>query len=98
MKNIKDLNEKLLWEVKKKEEEKEKEGKEKSKLKAKEWRDTLQVYSGRVSGTSDIKVDYKELKKELESKLRGINWTMINVKKTFEVVTKMIGVQPEDDK
>jgi len=95
MKDIKDLNERLLWEVKEKE---EKEEKNKTKLKSKEFRDTLQVYSGRVSGTSAVKVNYKELKKELESKIKGINWTMLNVKKTFEVVTTMIGVKPEDDK
>ncbi len=102
MKNIKDLNERLLWEAKKEKEEKEeKEEKGKlkgrSKLKATEYRDTFQVYSGSVSGTSNIKVNYEELKKELESQLKSINWTKLNVKKVFEVVTKMIGVTPEDD-
>lgn len=91
MKTIKDLNERLLAEI---EEEKDKE-KPKS-LKSKEFRDTMQQYKGRVSGSSDIEVDYKELKNKLEDKVRGINWTLPNVKKVFEVVTKMIGVQPED--
>lgn len=106
MKSIKELNEKLLYEM---EDEKVKGDKEKPKdeeekkdkfssLKSKEFRDSFQQYKGRISGSAEINVDYKELKTKLESKINGINWTIPNVKKVFEVITKMIGVQPEERK
>lgn len=93
MKSIKNLNEKLLWEVKYDKENK----KEKSSLKSREYRDNYQNYKGRISGSSNIDIEYKDLKNKLEDKMPGINWTIINVKKTFEIITKMIGVQPEDE-
>ena len=104
MKSIKDLNERLLWEAKEEDKEKDKDkDKDKDKkdsksktLKSKEYRDTLQNYKGRVSGTANIDVDYKELRKKLESEISAVNWTIPNVKKAFSVITKMIGVQPED--
>ena len=110
MSSIKDLNEKLLWEVKDDEEKKEKKaekkdddkkdddnGDKKSKtLRSREFRDTLQNYKGRISGSADVDVDYKELRKKLEDSISGVNWTIPNVKKAFGIITKMIGVQPED--
>lgn len=110
MASIKELNKKLLFEREKdknekdekdqdeKDENKEENKKNGSKLRAKEYRDTLQNYKGRISGTAVLDVDYKDLKTKLEKKLPGMNWTKPNVKKTFEVVTQMIGVQPKDEK
>ena len=108
MSSIKDLNEKLLWEVKEDEEKKEKKSEKEEKkdddkkndkktLRSREFRDTFQQYKGRVSGTSEIDVDYKELRKKLDDEISGVNWTIPNVKKVFGIITKMVGVQPEDE-
>lgn len=104
MKSIKELNERLLFETEEKEDKKkdkdkdeEKDKKKESGLRSKEFRDTLQQYKGRISGTAELSVDYKELKKKLEAEVKSANWTIPNVKKVFGIVTKMIGVQPEDD-
>jgi len=97
MNSIKDLNEKLIREA---EDPDKKDEKEKKKdvgtLKSKEYRDTMQNYVGRISGTAKINVNYKELKKELEDKASWANWSIPHTKKVFEIITKMIGVQPSD--
>jgi len=109
MSSIKDLNEKLLWEAKeetkeetkdkdKKNDDDKKEDKKSKSLRSREFRDTLQQYKGRVSGTADVEVSYKELKDKLEKEISGVNWTISNVKKVFGIITKMVGVQPEEDK
>jgi len=103
MKSIKELNERLLFEAEEKDEKKKdkdedkKDEKKQGSLRSKEFRDTLQQYKGRISGTAELNVDYKELKKKLEDEVKSANWTIPNVKKVFGIVTKMIGVQPEDD-
>jgi len=100
MNSIKDLNEKLIREAKDLEEKDKKDKKEKKQdrgtLKSKEYRDTMQNYVGRISGTAKINVNYKELKKELEDKASWANWSIPHTKKVFEIITKMIGVQPSD--
>lgn len=104
MKNIQELNEKLLFEVsKEKDDKKSKKDKKDDELEdfgslsSKEYRNTLQAYKGRIAGTSNIDVDFKKLKSDLSDKVSGISWTTQNVKKTFDVITKMIGVQPEEE-
>lgn len=94
MSSLKDLQEKLQRELFSEEDEPA------SKLRSREYRDTVGAgYKGRVSGTSDVEINYEELADKLNNnkKTSFINWVPRKVRFVANVITDYIGVTPMDD-
>lgn len=90
--DLKEFNEKLLYEAKG-----EKKEKMSSSFRTKKFRDNYIQYKGRISGTSKIEVDFKELRKILKEEVPNFNWTIVTTRKVFKILSDFIGIIPEED-
>ena len=101
MDNLKDLSERLKYEInplleKKKEEKETDKDKDSSVEGAYEYRSTASETKGRVR-TLSYDINYKELSEFLEKEVSNISWTVPKARQTFKAIRKYLGFQKEKE-